>query len=165
MEFTTRISEQDFLAGHRLAQKSAFNTVLTVWMYLLLAWLVFQLAYDLLMGPKVRYVLFDGLSVLVLIGFWWMFLPNRLRRRYRKDPSQHGENLVRIGPEGLSEESSSGTRSSRAWSLCSHWSESGRVFVLKSQSGIFYIFPKACLSAGQQEELRSTLSAVLPKKW
>jgi hypothetical protein len=163
MEFTTTISERDYVAGHRLAQKSAFMTVLSVWMYLVLAWSVYVFAFGLIMEPKSPHVVTDGLIVLVLIGIWWIYLPYRVRRRYRKDPSQRGENVVHLGPEGISEQSLT-VSTSRAWTLCSDWRESKRVVVLKTQSGIFYMFPKFCLSAEQLEELRSILAAHLPKK-
>lgn len=164
MEFTTRISERDYVAGHRLAQKSAFMTILSVWMYLLLAWSVYVFVIGLIMAPKSPHVVSDGLIALGLFGLWWVYLPYRERRRYRNDPSQHGENVVRLGPEGVSEESSTGSTSSRAWTVCSHWSESKRVIVLKTKSGIFYMFPKVCLSTEQQNELRGILTAALPKK-
>ena len=164
MEFTTTISEQDFVAGNRLAQKSAFWTVLSVWIYLLLAWSIYVFATGLIMEPKSPHVVFDGLMLLGLSGFWWVYLPYQMRRRYRKDPSQHGENVLRLGPEGVSEESSTGSTSSHAWTVCSDWRESKRVVVLKTHSGIVYIFPKVFLSAEQLEELRSILAAHLPKK-
>jgi len=164
MEFTTTISEQDFVAGNRLAQKSLFMTILSVWIYLLIAWGVYEFAIGLIMEPKNPYVFLNGLIPLGLSGFWWVYLPYRMRRRYRKDLSQRGENVVQPGPEGLSEKSSM-TSTSRDWTVCSDWRESKQVVVLKTQSGIFYMFPKACLSAGQLEELRSILAAHLPKKW
>ncbi len=164
MEFTTTISERDYVAGHRLALKSGLMTVLSVWIYLLFAWSVYVFALGLIMEPKSSHVVSDGLIALGLFGFYWIYLPYRERRRYRKDPSQQGENVVRLGPEGVSEESSTGSTSSRAWTVCSHWSESKRVIVLKTKSGIFYTFPKVCLSTEQQDEIRGILTAAIPKK-
>jgi hypothetical protein len=164
MDFTTTISERDFVAGHRLAHKSVLMIVVSVWMYLLIAWIVYNFAHGLLMQPKGPYVISDDFMALGLILLWWVYVPYRVRSRYRKDPSQQGENVVRLGPEGVSEESSTGSTSYRAWAVCSHWRESKRVIVLMTQSGIFYMFPKACLSTEQQNELRGILTAALPKK-
>jgi hypothetical protein len=164
MEFTTTISEQDYVAGHRLAQKSVLMAALLVWLYVLLAWLLCEFVIGLVIEPKGLCTVYDGLAVLGLIGLLWIYLPYSVRRRYGKDPSQWGENVVRLGPQGVSEESSTGTSASRTWSVCSHWRESERVFVLRTQSGIYFTFPKACLNVGQQEELRSILAAHLPKK-
>jgi hypothetical protein len=111
----------------------------------------------------------NGIMPLEFFCLTYLFLfkvydPIRKRRKYRKDPSQRGENVVQLGPNGLSEVSSTGSTSSRAWTVCSCWRESKRVIVLKTQSGIFYIFPKACLSTEQQNELRGILAVALPKK-
>jgi hypothetical protein len=138
--------------------------LISVWMYLLLAWSVYVFAIGLIMEPKSPHVVFDGLIALGLFGFWWVYLPYQERIRYRKDPSQRGENVVQLGPEGISEKSSMGSNASRPWTVCSRWRESKRVIVLMTQSGIFYMFPKACLSTAQQDELRSVLAAHLPKK-
>ncbi len=133
-------------------------------MYLLLAWLIFDFAVELIMEPKRSASVFDGLLALGLFGFWWVYLPYRERTRYRKDPGQRGENVVQLSPEGISEKSSRGSNASHPWTLCADWRESKRVIVLKTKSGIFYMFPKSCLSSEQLEELRSTLAAHLPKK-
>jgi hypothetical protein len=164
MEFTTTISEQDYVSGYRLARKSVSMTAISVVMYFLMAQSLYFFALRLIMEPKSPYLVSDGLVVLGIIGLWWVYLPYRERRRYRKDSSQQGKNIVRLGPEGVSEESSTGSASSRAWTICSDWRESKRVIVLKTQSGIFYIFPKTCLNAEQLNELRTTLAAHLPKK-
>ena len=164
MEFTTKISEQDYIAGYRLAHKSVLMTMLSVWIYVLLAWFLSLFVIGLINEPKNSSTCFNGLMVLCLLGFLWFYLPHRARRRYRKDPSQQGEAVVQLSPEGVSEKSSMGSNSSRAWTVCSHWRESKRVIVLMTQSGIFYMFPKACLSAEQQDELRGILAAALPKK-
>jgi hypothetical protein len=118
----------------------------------------------LILEPKNSSTWFNGLIILFLLGFWWIYLPYRMRRRYRNDPSQQGEAVVQLSPEGVSEKSSMGSNSSRAWTVCSHWRESKRVIVLMTQSGIFYMFPKSCLSEEQQNELRGILNAALPKK-
>jgi hypothetical protein len=118
----------------------------------------------LILAPKNTNTGFNGLMVLFLFGFLWIYLPYRVRRRYRKDPSQQGEIVVQLSPEGVSEKSSMGSSTSRAWIVCSYWRESDLVIVLMTQSGIYFIFPKACLSTAQQDELRGILTAALPKK-
>jgi hypothetical protein len=164
MEFTTTISEQDYVAGHRLAHKSVLMTVLSVWLYLLFAWSLFVFVTGLIMRSKYPLTGSDGLVVLFLIGIFWIYLPYTVRRRYRKDPSQHGEMVVQLGSEGVSERSSTGSSSSRAWTVCSYWRESKRVIMLMTHSGIYFTFPKACLSNEQRDELRSILAKALPKR-
>ena len=145
MEFTTKISERDYIAGYRLAHKSIFMTVLSVWLYVLFAWFLYVFVMGLILAPKNTNTGFNGLMVLFLFGFLWIYLPYRVRRRYRKDPSQQGEIVVQLSPEGVSEKSSMGSSTSRAWIVCSYWRESDLVIVLMTQSGIYFIFPKASL--------------------
>jgi hypothetical protein len=164
MEFTTKISEQDYIAGYRLAHKSVLMTMLSVWLYVLFAWFLYIFVMGLIFAPKNPSTAFNGLIVLFLLGYLWIYLPYRVRRCYRKDPIQQGEIAVQLRPEGVSEKSSMGSNSSYPWTVCSHWRESKRVIILMLQSGIFFIFPKTCLSTEQQSELRSILAAALPKK-
>jgi hypothetical protein len=93
-----------------------------------------------------------------------LFIPYRLHRVYRKDMSQKGEMTVQLSPKGVTEKSSDGANVYFPWTHCDRWRESQRVFVLIVQSGVYFIFPKACLSAAQQDELRGILIAALPKK-
>ena len=181
MEFTTKISERDFVAGLRLASKSLSGTVISAFIYVASVLLVLAhlgavvdkhprpnspyAAEDIKRGTTIE----DGIMpleqlCLIYLLLFVVFVPVRAHWKYRKDPSQRGENLVQVGPGGVSEESSMGSSSSRTWSVCSYWRESKRVFVLMTQSGIFYIFPKAGLSEAQREELRGILTAALPRK-
>lgn len=164
MEFRTAISEQDYVAGYRLAHKSVLMTVVSVWFYLLFAWSLFVFATGVINGSKNPLVGSDGLVLLFLIGIFWIYLPYQVRRRCRKDPSQQGEMIVRLSSEGVSERSSTGSSSSRAWTVCSYWRESKRVIMLMTHSGIYFTFPKACLSNEQRDELRSILAASLRKR-
>ncbi len=104
-----------------------------------------------------------------ILAFCWViilkiYVPFMVRRHFRKVMDHHGENFVHLSPEGVSEKSSMGSNSSYPWTVCSHWRESKKVIVILLQSGIYFLFPKACLSTAQQNELRGILTAALPKK-
>jgi hypothetical protein len=181
MQFTTRTSEQDFVAANRLASKSVYQTVAFAFIYVLFSLLLLIhlsavmdkhpgannafAAEDIERGTVIeKAILVPGA---LCFGFLLMFkvvAPLKIRRLYRSDMSQRGENVVEVGPEGVSAKSSAGWSSSCAWSVCSNWRESKEVFVLITQSGGYFTFSKACLTTEQQNELRGILVAALPKK-
>jgi hypothetical protein len=180
MEFTTKITEQDFLDAYRLRCNSLvfIQRIATFILYLLTAFCGTLIVYAIIrVSPRPEdrevvnslfVILLDVLPLEILTFVYVLFLklytPYRVRRLYRKDPSQHGENVVQLGPEGLSEKSSIGSNVHFPWAACAQWRESRRVVVLMLQSGLYFIFPKACLSAEQIGELRSILAASLPRK-
>ena len=147
-----------------MANKSILLTILLVWLCGVFVFSLYLFVTGIIIAPKYPFTYFNGLMALFLFGFLWIYLPNRIRRQYRKDPSQQGEMFVQLSSEGVSEKSLIGSSINRSWNVCSYWRESKRVIVLKTQSGIFYIFPKTCLNAEQLNELRTTLAAHLPKK-
>jgi hypothetical protein len=180
MEFTTKITEQDFLDAYRLRCNSLvlIQRIATVTLYALTAFCGMLIVCAIVRAsprPEDRdavnslfVILFDVLPLEILTFAYVLFLkfytPYRVRRLYRKDPSQHGENVVQLGREGISEKSSIGSNVQLPWAARARWRESRRVVVLMFQSGLYFIFPKACLSAEQQDELRGILTAALPKK-
>jgi hypothetical protein len=178
MEFTTRISEQDHLAAARLMMRSAWLRGMAVLCYVLASLLIVEIVRTYVwmkMNPgnsaatQNFVATFANLSpFLVVIGMWWAlsgwYIPHDLRRKYRRDVTYAGDLKERLDENGIVETSSAGSSSSRPWAVCSHWRESKSVFILVLQSQIYYTFPKACLDAAQQEELRSILAVHLRNK-
>jgi len=165
MEFATTISEKDFIAAYRLVHRSVFLTVWFTCLSAVLVWEFFESALTFVAGPMNPLNDFFIIVNICLLGLVWLYLPYfRPRGRYRKDPAQRGEMAVLLSGEGVSEKSSLGSNLFFPWTACARWRESRRVIVLRVESGVYFIFPKACLSAGQQDELRSILAAHLPKK-
>jgi hypothetical protein len=147
-----------------LANKSILLTILLVWLCGVFVFSLYLLVTGIIIAPKYPFTYFNGLMALFLFGFLWIYLPNRIRRQYRKDPSQQGEMFVQLSSEGVSEKSLIGSSINRSWNVCSYWRESKRVIILMTHSGIYFTFPIACLNNEQQSELRGILTAALPKK-
>jgi hypothetical protein len=176
--FATRISEQDYLDAYRLMIVSTFSKIMIVLTYVLFAVCGIEIIIsfigmkinpqDLIATHNFSTTLFNllpcELVLFVLILNFNFYVPFRLRKKYRKDVNRRGETVQILSPEGISEESPAGSSLSHPWSVCGHWRESQGVFVLVLQSGIYFTYPKACLAQAQQDELRSILTAHLPKK-
>jgi hypothetical protein len=164
MEFTTTVSERDFIAAYRLIHKSIFISAWLILLSVFLVWDLFECMVQFFVAPRNAFNDFWILVNVCLLGLIWIYLPYRVRRRYRKDPGQRGEMAVQLGQEGVSERSSLGPNLYYPWSACARWNESSRVFVILTRSGVYFTFPKTCLSAAQQDELRGILAASVPKK-
>lgn len=178
MEFTTRITEQDYLAAYCLKTKSTFSTIIFNSLYSLAA-----LGGTAIIGTFIRTVLhlqdlsaaqnftavldnifpFECFAILCAL-FYKVYIPFDLRKKYRKTVSNRDVIVQKLSKEGISEITSAGSSVSYPWSVCEHWRESKGVFVLILQSGVYFTFPKAGLNAAQQDELRGILATALPKK-
>ena len=180
MDFTTKISEQDFLDAYRLRCNSliVLQRIATISLYVLTTacGMVIVCAFmkawegsgDKDAVKSLFVVLFNILPFEILtflyVVYLKLYIPFRVRRLFRQDPNHKGEMAVQLSGDGVSEESSIGPNVYFPWAACSRWRESRRVIVLIVQSGIYFIFPKACLSAAQQDELRSELATRLPMR-
>ena len=178
MEFTTTITETDFVAAYRLRCKTAFLTVFYAFLYVLVALLLLLHVSAFInehsnpgdaIAAKNASVVENAIFPVEVfcLGYLLMFkvyLPYRMRRNFRRDPNQRGEMVVQLSPEGILERAPIGSNMYFPWIACAQWRESRRVIVLTVQSGVYFIFPKACLSSAQQDELRGILTAALPKK-
>jgi hypothetical protein len=164
MEFTTTVSERDYIAAYRLIHKSIFISAWLVCLSAVLVWDLFGSVIEFVVKPMNLFNDFSILVILCVLGLFWIYPPYRVRRRYRQDPGQRGEMAVQLSPEGVSEKSSLGPNLYYPWSACARWGESRRVFVLLARSGVYFTFPKSCLGAAQQDELRGIFTASIPKK-
>lgn len=178
MEFKTRISEQDHLAAARLMFKSAVLSFFAVigyvvffgggiailgtfvWMRLNPMASVAQRNFEVTVFNLMPFVITTVLIALL----YRVYIPWDLRNKYRKNVNNIGELTEVLDEDGISELSSAGSSIRHPWTVCSHWRESKAVFVLVLQSKIYFTYPKAWLSAPQQDETRSILSEHLPKK-
>jgi hypothetical protein len=178
MEFTTAISEQDFIAAYGLRCKSSFRTVINAFIYVLVFVLLFLHASaftsehthpgDATAARNASLVEQDIFPLEVACLFYILgfkvYLPYRMRCIYRKDLNHKGEMAVQLSPEGISERSSTGSKVYFPWNTLAQWREAKRVIVIMAQSGLYFIFPKACLTADQLGEIRSILLSTLQKK-
>lgn len=105
---------------------------------------------------------------LVLAGVWILIVgglvPLRLHYMYRKDPRMLGQFTVNITRDSITTETSVGTLSKSSWNVYDYWSEENGVIILMFHSGAYSIVSLAGLSEAQRNELRSILSAALPKR-
>ena len=168
MEFTTRISEADFVNAHELRGRLLKSNAIKYLLYIILAIMIginlIGLLLHCLPSGSLNSVILPLVPVM-LYNFLYLrlYIPYRLRCIYRKDFSGY-EDFVQINSDGISEQSKNGVASQYPWSAFELWRESQKVLIVVAKSGIFFIFPKCDLTDDQQTELRGILTQVLPKK-
>jgi hypothetical protein len=162
MEFTTKTTEQDYVAAYRLRFKP-FLTVFNAAFFVLFALLLYFCAVVFIDYPNNPWNYFFAFMLPCLLGFR-MYIPYRVRRIYRTGLNQQGEAVNELTSEGISKKSSEGSLLYFPWAVCSRWRESRRVIIVIAQFGICLVYPKTSLTTAQQDELRSILAAHLPKK-
>jgi hypothetical protein len=190
MEFSFKVSEAEFLMAARLERKKASRSSLKTaafWVLVMLGMMFLCIAvqpsrhqpsvtaqpailqssgltvvnHDVTMSQRVGpFLVLGGVWVLIIA----VLMPIRLRFLYRKDPRMQGEFTIRLSVDSISTENTAGTLSLSAWSIYEYWCEDKGVIVLMFRSGAYSILSLAGLSGAEQNELRSILSAALPKK-
>ena len=98
--------------------------------------------------------------ILIVMGL----VPLRLRYLYRKDPRMQGQFTIEMTSDFISTNNTAGTFSRSAWNVYECWCESKGIVVLMSHSGAWSVMSLAGLAEGQQNEVRSILTAALPRK-
>ena len=161
MEFTTKTTEQDYVAAYRLRFRP-FLTVLNAAFFVVFALLLYSCAVGFINDPNDPWNYYFAFMLLCLLGFW-MYIPYLVRRIYRTRTNQQGEAVNELTAKGVSKKSAEGSLLYFPWAVCSRWRESRRVIIVIAQFGICLVYPKACLTTDQQEELRSILASHLPK--
>lgn len=185
MEFSFKVSEAEFLRAAKLERKSSRRSSLKTAVFWILVMLGLMFLYIAVQPPghvpgvssqpaSVR-ALIRGAAIsqrigpfLVISGVWTLIiavlLPIRMRYIYRKDPRMQGEFTIRLTPDSISTENTAGSLSMSAWNIYDYWCEDKGVIVLRFRSGSYSILSLAGLSNTQRSELRSILSAALPKR-
>jgi hypothetical protein len=162
MEFKTRTTEQDYVAAYRLRFKT-FLTVLNAVFFVVFALALYLCGIAFIIEPGSPWIYFIAFMLPCLLGFK-MYIPYLVRRIYRTSLNQQGETANELTPKGISKKSSEGSLLYFPWAVCKRWRESRRVIIVVAEFGICLVYPKACLTTEQQNELRGILSAALPKK-
>ncbi len=88
----------------------------------------------------------------------------RFRKLYRQNPQMQGEITMNISPESFSSHNSVGTKSQAGWNIYDHWIEYENMVLLVRRSGAYAALNIAALTEAERAELRSILSAVLPRQ-
>ena len=190
MEFSFKVSEAEFLRAAKLERKTASRSSLKTaafWVLVMLGLMFLYIAVQpprhllsvtpqpAILQPSNVVVVNHGATMsqrvgpfLVLGGVWVLIVallvPIRLRYLYRKDPRMQGEFTIRLSVDSISTENTAGTLSLSAWNIYDYWCEDRGLVVLMFRSGAYSILSLAGLSNAEQSELRSILSAALPKK-
>ena len=188
MQFSYRVSETNYFEARKLRLRSIrrFSLVKTIffWVFvlvcLMLLWTIVQKSAnhrrqvedaDTPPPPPAQTstaVWFNaaplGIIAVVFAGVFILVIPNQVRRMYRNDPSMQGEFSVDITQSSVSTRNTAGTSSETGWNVYDFWSEGRGVIILVFKSGTYFILSLAGLSDIQRDELRSTLTAILPKK-
>jgi len=162
LEFTTKTTEQDYVAAYRLRFKPLLrflNPLFFVLFAMLLSFCVIAFIID--PGSPLNY--FIALMFLCLLGFK-MYIPYLFGRIYRIRANQEGESVNELTTKGVSKKSSEGSSLYFPWAVCKCWRESRRIIIVIAQFGVSLVYPKACLTTEQQNELRGILTASLSKK-
>jgi len=162
MEFTTITTERDYVAAYRLRFKplsTVFNAVFFVLFVIILYLSVILFIYD----PGSQWNYFIAFMLLCLLGFK-MYIPYLIGRIYRSRTSQQGEAVNELTLKGVSKKSSEGSLLYFPWAVCRCWRESRKVIIVIAEYGVCLVYPKACLTIDQQDELRDILAQALPQK-
>ena len=177
MEFTSPVSEQDFVHAYWLNCKSGFRTVLTNLVYLgtAISWILVLAAFayaQLRKGTFAGSVAVAAAETLlpsaILLALWLVafrvLVPIILRRRYRASGLAGVDVVHRLSEEGLHVTPSQWAPELTPWSGYRYWSESSQVFIVGINTSKYCLLPKGALTVAQQDELRAVLIPVLRKK-
>jgi hypothetical protein len=189
MEFSYKVSEADYLAAWKLRIKTmrSRSVVKTVmfWVFILvcliLFWTIVQKTNHQPLprpdesefstpapAPTSKSLLMNAGPLVLIAGVWisivFVWVPRRVRHIYRKDPSMQGEFTIDVTQSAISTRNTAGTTSSAGWNIYESWSEKKDVIILVFRSGAYFILSLSGLGPAQRDELRSILSAALPKK-
>jgi hypothetical protein len=193
MEISFKLTEDEFVRGARLERKASSRSSLKTalfWMSIM-AGLMLLYAYlrpsdsratESASASTIRTAsqslstpvsqpgtLFQQVGpFLVIAGIWILIVmglvPLRLRYLYRKDPRMQGQFTVEMTSDFISTDNTAGTFSKSAWNVYDGWCEGKGIVVLMSHSGAYSVMSLAGLTQGQQNEVRSILSASIPRK-
>jgi hypothetical protein len=193
MEFSYKLTEDDFIRGVRLERKASSRSSLKTalfWMSIMGGLMilfasirpgdhqapdstsaaVFSSAQPspTTLAGKTAALLQQVGPFLVIAGLWILLVkglvPLRLRYLYRKDPRMQAYFVVELTGDSISTYNAAGTSSRSAWNVYDGWCECEGIIVLMFHSGAYSIMSLAGLSPLQQDDVRGILTAALPRK-
>jgi hypothetical protein len=178
MKFTTRVTEADFVAAHRLKCKSrhrqmasaiAYTFAAIFWLFLVWA-AISERTHpgELFLGKDasvfVRLLLPGAVLILIWILAFRVYPPFATRRKFRQARTLHGEILNEINSEGLWQKTGGGSYGFSRWQDFSYWRESEQIIIVVYPTDVFCLLPKSHLSPDQCAEIRGFLAAALRQK-
>jgi len=178
MQFTTKLTESEYMAAFRLHCKSPYRAIANAfaytlaglfWIFLIASWIFKgQHPSDPFLGQNVsafqKALLPGALGILLWVLFFRVYTPYDTRRKFRKTRSFQIEVFNEINSEGLMQKTAEGSYGFSRWADFSHWRESEQMFIVVYPTGIYCMIPKSAVTAEQQSEIRNILTAALPKK-
>jgi hypothetical protein len=183
MEFSYKVSEQEFLQAAKLYRSSAASSKLRKILFAVFVFICLLLLFAVVMKirsapvdtvPQEHTPVTAGLIVrqagpLVLIGVLWiavLFVWPRMRLRsiYRKSPALQGEVTVQATPDKFSIQTATGSSSTTFWGDVTRWLDGDGLILLIYPTKIYQIVNLRGLLEPQREEFRAIVAAVLPKK-
>jgi hypothetical protein len=178
MQFTSKLSEAEYMGAYRLNCKSPYRAIANAiaytvtslfWIFLIASW-IFKALHpsDPFLGQNVsafqKAILPGAFGFLLWVLFFRVYTPYDTRRKFRKTRSFQIEVLNEINSEGLMQKTSEGSYGFSRWADFSHWRESEQMFIVVYPTGIFCMIPKSAVTSEQQNEVRNILTAALAKK-
>jgi hypothetical protein len=184
VEFSYRISEEEYLNAEKPNSKSgAVIKTILFWLIVLAFLMLVITAFQHFLHPapiaqhpttphagshfSVAEFFGDSWPLDVILVVWVLISalsPKFQRRRYRKDPAMKGQFTVSLTLESISVHNSVGTFSQSGWDSYFTWYEAKGVIVLFSRSATRLLIGLAGLSDAQQNELRGILTSAIPRK-
>jgi hypothetical protein len=181
MEFTYKISEEDYVNAYILQARnrsSALVKDISFWVLIAVCLLLlFGVTERLIQSPAdaedsapivmssvVLNILPAVIAAALFIFFRFFFPKMRIRRMYRNDPALQSEITLNVTADSIACHTSAGSTSQSAWSIYKCWREGKDVLTIAYHSGVYFVVSLAGLSEPQRAELRSILTAALPKK-
>ena len=178
MQFTSKLTEDEYMEAHRLHCKSPYRAIANAfaytlaglfWIFLIASW-IFKALYpsDPFLGQNVsafqKAILPGALGILLWVLFFRVYTPYATRRKFRKTRSFQIEVFNEINSEGLMQKTAEGSYGFSRWADFSHWRESEQMIIVVYPTGIYCMIPKSAVTTEQQNEVRNILTAALPKK-
>jgi len=158
------ITEPDFLDAQRLAMKELGLLVRAMRWYLpilgsfMLIWLLVNVRH---MNLDLRLLLGMGLALFFIANPW--LTRRKQKKMYSSASAMHGKLSAEFDDQGA-RFSGPNHNGSAGWQNYQKFTEDSRMFLLWQPTKVFNLIPKRYLSSQQVEELRTVLSAHLPRK-
>lgn len=178
MQFTTNITEDEYIDANRLKTRSlqrtaasflAYFLTAAFWILLIGAWITEHIFHaNILLGQnaaELQSTLFPGaIAFLLWIIAFRAYPIYSARRKFRNAQNLRGDLFQEITSEGLMQKTAHGSYGFSRWQDFSYWRESKKMFIVVDPTNVFCMIPKANLSREQRNEIRSILTAALPRQ-